>query len=155
MKTIALLQLLLLPLACLLHEVPVTAAQDTKPSAECNPWSANYWGDVRISTQAEADEYACFRRIVGSVTLIETTAKPILLPKLYGVVGDLRIVFSNAAIGSEREPSRVLARIMPMLEHVSGHIALEYRADSLLPSAAVSLRSRTPVRAHASAAPDL
>src|SRR3954464_14135673 len=107
MKTIALLQLFLLPLACLLQDVPLTAAQEAKPSAECNPWSANYWGDLRISTQAEADELACFRRIVGSLTLIQTSAKPIVLSKLHGVVGDLRIVFSTAATGEVREPRHV------------------------------------------------
>jgi hypothetical protein len=146
MKTIALLQLLLLPLACLLHDVPTTAAQESKLSADCNPWSANYWGDVRISTQSQADELSCFRRIVGSVTLIQTLAKPIVLPKLHGVVGDLRIVFSTAATGSAREPRHVLAQILPMLENVSGHISLEYRSDSLLPSAAVSVVDLAPRR---------
>src|ERR1700741_3238584 len=98
MKTIALPQLLLLPLASLLNDVPRSAAQETrdKPSAACSPWSANYWGDARITTQAEANEYLCFRRVVGSLTLIESGGEPIVMPKLQGVIGDLRIVFASA-----------------------------------------------------------
>jgi hypothetical protein len=139
MKKLALLQLLLLPVAGLLNDVPNLAAQDTKPSAACNPWSANYWGDARITSQAEADEYACFRRIVGSVTLIQSSEKLIVLPKLHGVAGDLRIVFSAVTRERElREPRRALAQMMPLLEDVTGNVDLEYaRGESALRSVLV------------------
>jgi hypothetical protein len=136
MKKLALLQLLLLPIAGLLNDVPNLAAQDTKPSALCSPWSANYWGDARITSQAEADEYACFRRIVGSLTLIQSSERPIVMRKLHGVAGDLRIVFSAATGERElREPSHALAQIMPALEDVTGNVELEFaRGDSALHS---------------------
>jgi hypothetical protein len=138
MKTLALLQLLLLPIAGLLHDVPNLAAQDTKPSALCSPWSANYWGDARITSQAEADEYACFRRIVGSLIVVQSSGKPIAMPKLHGVTGDLRIVFSAASELELREPSHAFAQILPALEAVTGNVDLEFaRGESTLQSVLV------------------
>jgi hypothetical protein len=158
MKKLALLQLLLLPLAGFLHDVHGAAAlQSTpaavggeasaapavkttataaaqKPSAACTPWTPNFWGDVRIASQVDADEYACFRRIVGSVTLVQSKDAPIVLPKLHGVVGDLRIAFTNVKREKPlHDPSRALAEILPMLEDVTGNVELEYaRGDAAL-----------------------
>ena len=122
----------LLLLLLLFQDVAVSDAQAAKPSASCNPWSANFRGEVRIASQAEADEYTCFRRIIGSLTVVQSTATPIVMPKLRGVIGDLRIVFATLPDRTERDPAHVLERLMPMLESVSGHVMLEYHGDALL-----------------------
>jgi len=133
------LALYVLALALVLAYVPNTVAEDLKPSAACNPWSTNYWGDILITTQAEADELACFRRVVGHLTLVQASATPIVVPKLRSVVGDLHVVFASAAARGQmvRDPGRELAQMMPLLEGVSGRVTLEYvRGNSLLPTAA-------------------
>jgi hypothetical protein len=127
-----------LALALVLVYVPNTVAEDLKPSAACNPWSANYWGDIRITTQVEADELACFRRVVGRLTLVQASATPIALPKLRGVVGDLHVVFASPQPQhTVSDPRRELEQMLPFLEGVSGRVTLEYiRGESLLPTAA-------------------
>lgn len=130
MKPPTLLLLLLLPML-LVSYVPVTAAQDFKLSADCNPWSSNYWGDVRITSQTEADQLACFSRIMGSVTLVQSDSKPIVLPHLRGIIGDLRIVLAMAPSDADQPPRRMLKLVFPKIEEVRGHISLEYRASSL------------------------
>ena len=116
--------LLLLPLLFVIDAAPA-AAESGAPSALCNPWSANYWGDALITSQAAADEYACFRRIVGSVTVVQSGPKPIVLPKLRGILGDLRVVFPR--LDGRLEPQQeVLAAMLPELEEIRGDVELEY-----------------------------
>ncbi len=99
-----------------------------KPSAACNPWSANYWGDVVIRSQADADELACFRRVVGSLTVIETDA-PIVLSKLHGIVGNLRIVFpGRQERAASRDSGQLLSTMLPVLSEVTGDVELELPA---------------------------
>lgn len=100
------------------------AADGGSPSAACNPWSANYWGDAVITSQAAADEYACFRRIVGSLTLIQSGPELIVMPELRGVLGNLRVVFagSQAQLG----PHQAVQAMLPALEELRGEAMLHY-----------------------------
>jgi hypothetical protein len=130
MKTLALLQLLLLPIAGVLHEPRSAAADGGAPSAACNPWSANFWGDAVITSQAAADEYACFRRIVGSLTLIQSGPKLIVMPKLRGILGNLRVVFPR--LDGRLDPHHALQSMLPALDEIRGDVELQYaRADQL------------------------
>jgi hypothetical protein len=128
MKALALLQLLLLPLAGLLQDALPAAADGGSPSAQCNPWSANYWGDAVITSQAAADEYGCFRRIVGSLTLIQSGPKLIVMPELRGVIRDLRVVFPRLE-GRLDSQQRTLQAMLPALEEVRGDVELRYARD--------------------------
>lgn len=125
-------------LALVLAYVPNTVAEDLEPSATCDPWSSNYWGDTRITTQAEADELGGFRRVVGTLTLVQASATPIVVPKLRRVVGDLHVVFASGVREQVvRDPGRELAQMLPLLEGVTGRVTLEVvRGEALLPTAA-------------------
>ena len=126
MRTLTILQLLLLPLATLIHESSAAFAQTApkpNPSAQCNPWSTSYWGDAVIESQADADEFACFRRIVGKVTLIPSSEAPFVLPTLHGIVGSMRVAFPRTAT---REAAATLAAMLPALREVTGEVELQY-----------------------------
>ena len=156
MKKLALLHMLLLPLAGLLQDVDsaranehVTAAASgesratASPPAEpitdagCNPWSANYWGDLTIDTPQAADRFACYRRVVGSLTIAAAGSEPIALPNLRAVLGDLRMELSGAAQG-RGEPARALGAALPSLREVLGDVELVYPRETAAPSDAVS-----------------
>ena len=131
MKKLALIQLLLLPITGIVYDVTAVAAdggaQSPPPSAACNPWSLNYWGDVTVTTQAEADEYSCFRRIVGSLTVVHSSAAPIRLPKMRAVLGDLKVVFRQPITSLDR--AQALHVVLSSLEDVSGTTTLSYPRD--------------------------
>jgi hypothetical protein len=128
MKSLVILQLLLLPAAGLSQSALPAAADGGAPSALCNPWSANYWGDAVITNQAAADEYACFRRIVGSLTLIQSGPELIVMPKLRGVIGDLHIVFPR--ISGRLESHHAVQAMLPALEEIRGDVELRYARDA-------------------------
>lgn len=128
----------ILSLAFVLGYAPGITAEELKPSAYCNAWSANYWGNARVTSQAEADEFACFRRVVGNLTIVQASAAPLVMPQLRGVVGDLHIVF--ASNHDVRDPRSALAQMLPLLEGVTGHVTIEYiRGAALLPLAAAQI----------------
>jgi len=118
---------LLLPLAVLLQDTLPAAADGGSPSAECIPWSANYWGAAVITSQAAADEYGCFLRIVGSLTLIQSGPQLIVMPELRGVIGDLRVVFPRRQ--GPLDSQRTLQAMLPALEEVRGDVELRYARD--------------------------
>ena len=122
------LQLGLVAIAGVVHIVDPARADDRpNPSAACNPWSANYWGDVVIRSQAEADEYACFRRVVGAVKLVQSNDAPFVLPQLQGVVGSVEIVLSRGpARGHALAAAAAITKMLPALREVSGDLELEY-----------------------------
>lgn len=125
----------ILSLALVLGYAPMLTAEELKPSAYCNAWSANYWGNARVTSQADADEFACFRRVVGNLTVVQASATPIVMPQLRGVVGNLHIVFASEQ--DVRDPRSALAQMLPLLESITGHVTIEYmRGAALLPLAA-------------------
>lgn len=105
----------------------------------CNPWSANYWGDALITSQAAADEYACFRRIVGSLTVVQSGPKLIVLPKLRGILGDLRVVFPR--LEGRLELQQALAAMLPELEEIRGDVELQYTRGEL-PGSVAAISSK-------------
>jgi hypothetical protein len=129
MKTLVLFQMLLLPLASLAQDaqptiVQIQAAQDAADLAgrACSPFSVSYRGDVVIHTQAQADKYQCYRRILGSLTIVQPGLGTIRLPKLRAVNGDVHIVHRAG------QHDQILAACLPELREIGGRVELERRS---------------------------
>lgn len=129
MKTLVLFQMLLLPLASFAHDaqptiVQVQAAQDAADLAgrACTPFSVSYRGDVVIHSQAQADNYQCYRRILGSLRIVQPSMGTIRLPKLRAVQGDVHIVHRAG------QHDRILAACLPELREIGGRVELERRS---------------------------
>lgn len=130
MKTLALLHMLLLPLASLAPEaeIPmlahVRAAEDATDAAAraCGPYAGSRAGDVVISSQAQAAKSRWSRRLLGAPTVVQPGHSTTRLPKLRSVPSDLPTVHP----GGQR--AQILDACVPSLGEVGSRVALERQA---------------------------
>lgn len=103
-------------------------ASDDSPTARLTTGDAIYEGDVTISTQAEADTFACYTGIDGDLTIADDSAElSISLPNLVEVTGDLSIEYSRDPSGGYTPTIRSVD--MLALETVGGNVTLHYPGD--------------------------
>ena len=82
-------------------------------------------GDVVISTQAEADAFACTTEIDGSLTIADSAELSIALPDLQSVAGDVTLVLSRDPVSPGTNP--VVRDIdAPMLGTIGGSLFVSY-----------------------------
>ena len=81
----------------------------------------DFRGDVVIHSQAQADKYQCYRRILGSLTIVQPRMGTIRLPKLRAVQGDVRIVHRAG------QHDQILSACVPELREIGGRVELERR----------------------------
>lgn len=94
------------------------------------PWLSTYFGNAVIHNQAEADAFACYTRITGSLTIADSEAFAIALPNLRTVLGDVHIVYSSDDDSLPFLERKVRSVSLPQLTRIVGHVELSYPGEN-------------------------
>jgi hypothetical protein len=82
-------------------------------------------GDVTVTTQAQADAYACIQQITGSLTIGQSSELSIALPALQQVSGDLTLAWVRDPLGTNFLP-QVRSIDLSALHSVGGDLVGTY-----------------------------
>lgn len=124
-------------LSCLLDEVnagqsPYSAmvackSDDTPVARVTREFHTTYTGDVTLSSQSEADAFACVGVIEGSLTIADNPAElHISLPSLQAVTGDVSLAYTRDP-ASGCCPPNVRMIDLPTLTSIGGDLQMSYQ----------------------------
>lgn len=94
-------------------------------TADGRPLPSTHRGNVVVSTQAQADAYACVQTIQGSLTIGQSSELSIALPNLQVVTGDVKLAWVRDPLVSPFLPA-VRAIGLPQLQTIGGELEGTY-----------------------------